>query len=168
MIRQILPFRNKLMILSISTIYLWFGMLKFFPGVSPAETLAKETITILTFGLIPTSISIVLLAIWEVSVGILLIIFPRKKLGFHLAMVHLVFTFAPLIILPTASYQHYIFSPTLVGQYILKNIITFCALLFVYPSISVFGEGNRLLGGTKSAGLPQRSRKAETSPVTYS
>jgi len=125
------------MIFSISIIYLWFGALKFFPGVSPAETLAKETISILTFGLIPTSISLVLLAIWEVSVGVLLILLPRKRLGFHLAMVHLVFTFAPLIILPAVSYQHYIFSPTLVGQYILKNIIIFCALLFVYPSASV-------------------------------
>ena len=140
MIRQILPFRNKLMISSISIIYLWFGTLKFFPGVSPAENLAKETITILTFGLIPTSISIVLLAIWEVSVGILLIALPRKRIGFHLAMIHLVFTFAPLIILPAVSYQHYIFSPTLVGQYILKNIIIFSALLFVYPITSVPGS----------------------------
>ena len=121
------------MLISISTIYLWFGMLKFFPGVSPAETLAKETMTLLTFGLIPPAISIVLLAIWEVSIGFLLIFLPRKRVGFHLAMLHLVFTFTPLILLPADSYQHYIFSLTLVGQYILKNIIILCALLFVYP-----------------------------------
>jgi uncharacterized membrane protein YkgB len=133
MIRQLIPFRNKLMIISISTIYLWFGMLKFFPGVSPAESLAKETITMLTLGLIPASISILLLATWEVAIGILLIAFPRKKLGFQLAMLHLLFTFTPLILLPADSYQHYIFSLTLVGQYILKNIVILCALLFVYP-----------------------------------
>ena len=155
------------MIISICTIYFWFGMLKFFPGVSPAETLVKETLTLLTFGLIPASFSIVLLAIWEVSVGILLILFPRKRLGFQLAMVHLVFTFAPLIILPAISYQHYIFSPTLVGQYILKNIIIFSALLFVYPNASVEGEHSHLLNRTKSMKLPHRSRKADTSPVTY-
>ena len=133
MIRQILPFRNRLMIFSISFIYLWFGLLKFFPGVSPAENLAKETITILTFGLIPPAISLFLLAIWEVAIGVFLLVFPRKKIGFQLAMVHLVFTFTPMILLPAYSYQHYVFSPTLVGQYIMKNIIILCALLFVYP-----------------------------------
>ena len=121
------------MIFSISIIYLWFGMLKFFPGVSPAETLAKETITMLTFGLIPPSVSIILLAIWEVAISLLLVLFPRKRLGFHLAMLHLVLTFTPLVLLPADSYQHYVFSLTLVGQYILKNIVILCALLFVYP-----------------------------------
>lgn len=133
MIRQILPFRNRLMILSISFIYLWFGLLKFFPGVSPAENLAKETITILTFGLIPQDISLFLLATWEVAIGLFLLVFPRKKFGFHLALVHLMFTFTPMILLPAVSYQHYVFSPTLVGQYIMKNIVIICALLFVYP-----------------------------------
>ena len=106
MIRQILPFRNRLMIFSISFIYLWFGLLKFFSGVSPAENLAKETITILTFGLIPPAISLFFLAIWEVAIGVFLLAFPRKKIGFHLAMVHLVFTFTPMILLPAYSYQH--------------------------------------------------------------
>jgi uncharacterized membrane protein YkgB len=121
------------MIISISIIYLWFGMLKFFPGVSPAENLAKETITLLTFGLIPSSVSIILLAIWEVAIGILLLVFPGRKAGFHLAMIHLVFTFSPLILLPADAFQHTPFTLTLVGQYILKNLVILCALLFVYP-----------------------------------
>lgn len=54
----------------IGIIYLWFGMLKFFPGVSPAETIAMDTIHELTFGLIEPHLSLLLLAIWETAGGI--------------------------------------------------------------------------------------------------
>ena len=37
--------------ISISVIFIWFGVLKFFPGASPAESLATRTIEVLTFGL---------------------------------------------------------------------------------------------------------------------
>ena len=121
------------MIYSISFIYLWFGMLKFFPGVSPAEHLAKETLTILTFSMIPSSTTYAMLAVWEVAIGLCLAAFPRKRIGFHMAICHLLFTFTPLIVLPADSYQHFVFSLTLVGQYIMKNIIILCAMLFVYP-----------------------------------
>ena len=36
----------------IGVVYLWFGMLKFFPGISPAETIAIDTITELTLGVV--------------------------------------------------------------------------------------------------------------------
>ena len=38
--------------LSIASIYLIFGGLKFLPNYSPAESLAGETISMITFGLI--------------------------------------------------------------------------------------------------------------------
>ncbi|MBK8923776.1 MAG: DoxX family protein [Saprospirales bacterium] len=67
--------RNKLLLVrwSLAVSYLWFGMLKFFPGMSPAEELAQATIRALSFGLIPDELSIVLLAIWEVGLGLALV-----------------------------------------------------------------------------------------------
>jgi uncharacterized membrane protein YphA (DoxX/SURF4 family) len=59
--------------ISIGIIYLWFGILKFFPGVSPAESLARDTIHLLTFKLLDDKIALLLLAIWETAAGILLI-----------------------------------------------------------------------------------------------
>jgi uncharacterized membrane protein YkgB len=35
--------------LSLGIIFLWFGVLKFFPGASPAQSLAGETIEALSF-----------------------------------------------------------------------------------------------------------------------
>jgi uncharacterized membrane protein YphA (DoxX/SURF4 family) len=50
---------------SLGIVFLWFGVLKFFPGLSPAQDLATRTIEILTFGLMPPSVSIPILATWE-------------------------------------------------------------------------------------------------------
>ncbi len=50
---------------SVGIVFLWFGPLKFFPGLSPAQDLAMRTTDILTFGLIPSKASLVILAAWE-------------------------------------------------------------------------------------------------------
>lgn len=49
--------------ISIGIIFLWYGMLKFFPSLSPAEELATKTMDILLFGLIAHTISIKLLSL---------------------------------------------------------------------------------------------------------
>ena len=56
--------------LSLGVVFLWFGTLKFFPGVSPAEDLAGRTITLMTFGLVPATVSLPVLALWEVVIGL--------------------------------------------------------------------------------------------------
>ena len=59
--------------LSIGILFFWFGILKFFPGLSPAEDLAIDTIDILTFGLFSQQLIIYGLASLEVFIGIALI-----------------------------------------------------------------------------------------------
>ncbi len=116
---------------SIGIIYLWVGVLKFFPGVSPAEDLAKETIHLLTFGLIPPALSLLLLALWETFIGLALVtgLFKRTTMG--LVLTHTALTFTPLILLPALSFTHAPFALTLVGQYIIKNIVIVSALVVV-------------------------------------
>lgn len=112
---------------SIGIIYIWFGMLKFFHGYSPAEDLAINTINKLTAGLIPAQTSIVLLAIWEVALGILLITgFFIRKLIFFL-LLHMFCTFTPMLFFPSLSFKVAPYGFTLVGQYIMKNIIIISA-----------------------------------------
>ena len=48
---------------SIGVVYLWFGALKFFPGLSPAQSLAIGTIHELTFHIFSDTIALVLLAL---------------------------------------------------------------------------------------------------------
>jgi uncharacterized membrane protein YkgB len=127
--------RQRLLVISLGIVYLWFGTLKFFSGLSPAETLAKETIHLLTFGLIPDHISFLMLAVWEVTIGILLLLNKYPKVIVYLALTHILFTFTPLFLLPTTSFnEEHMYSLTLVGQYIIKNVVLFSALLFLLPA----------------------------------
>jgi len=117
--------------LSMGVIYIWFGGLKFFPGVSPAEDLAKETIHLLTFRLIEPDLSLLLLAIWESAIGVLLLAGVYSKWVIRIVLVHMICTFAPLFLLPALSFTAAPFSLTLVGQYIIKNIVIISALFVI-------------------------------------
>ena len=115
--------------ISIGIIYVWFGVLKYFPNLSPADHLAKDTIHIITFGFIPASLAIILLAIWETGLGLLLITGIWKKGAFYFLILHLACTFVPLFCLPDISFTRSPYAFTLVGQYIVKNIIIICSAL---------------------------------------
>jgi len=122
---------------SIGIIYIWFGMLKFFHGYSPAEELAINTIHKLTAGLIPAHASIILLAIWETVVGVMMILgFQTRKVLIFLVL-HLVFTFTPLLLFPDVSFKIAPYGFTLVGQYIMKNIIIVSAAWILWQTAPV-------------------------------
>jgi uncharacterized membrane protein YphA (DoxX/SURF4 family) len=103
--------------------FLWFGMLKFFPGVSPAETLATMTINVLTFGLIAPTVSMKLLALWEVLVGLGFLSGRFIPFFVRIFMIHMVLTFTPLFLFPELCFTHPPFALTIVGQYIIKNLV---------------------------------------------
>lgn len=128
--------RNALSLLriSIGIIYLWFGALKFFHGYSPAEDLAINTINKLTFGFIPEPLNIILLAGWECALGILLISGKWLRTALVLLFIHMACTFTPLLFFPSVSFKYAPYGFTLVGQYIMKNIIIICAALIIWPA----------------------------------
>ena len=124
--------KYRLIAISIGIIYLWFGMLKFFPELSPADALAKQTINFLTLGFIPEQFSFLCLATFEVIIGLMLVLDIKLRIAITAALLHLLFTFVPLFF-PDVSFSGGPFVLTLVGQYILKNIVIISALLFIYP-----------------------------------
>jgi hypothetical protein len=115
--------------MSIGLVYLWFGSLKFFSGLSPAEELAKNTITHLTAGFILPELSILLLAIWETAIGFLLIFSLWKGFALRLALVHILLTFSPFLFFSELLWTDAPFGLTLLGQYIIKNIIILGVLI---------------------------------------
>src|SRR5215207_2925157 len=58
---------------SLGIVFFWFGVLKFFPDLSPAQDLAGRTISALTFGMIGPNLSLPVLAAWECLIGLGLI-----------------------------------------------------------------------------------------------
>lgn len=121
--------KNRWITIAIGLVYLWFGALKFVPNLSPAEGLAKNTIHRLTFGMIDDQLSIILLAIWEVGLGLLLLFNIFRRTTVYIALTHMVLTFTPLFLFPQETFGQEPFVLTLVGQYIIKNLIIIAALL---------------------------------------
>jgi uncharacterized membrane protein YkgB len=136
--------------------FVWFGALKFLPGLSPAETLATTTIEALTFGLIAAPLSIKLLAIWEVTVGIGFLSGRLVPLFLRLFMVHMVLTFSPLFLFPEMCFSHVPYGLTLVGQYIVKNLVFISAGALVCV---IHRERERQRG---RAGLPGKGTAPST------
>lgn len=116
----------------IGIVYFWFGILKFFPGISPAEQLAKDTMGLMTFGMVPSNFTYISLALWETALGLLFILNIRRKWVIYLALAHMVCTFTPLFFFPETSFQSG-GSLTLTGQYIIKNLVIIAALVSIFP-----------------------------------
>lgn len=117
----------RLMRVSIGIIFFWFGFIKFFPGVSPAQDLAIRTITIMSFGLIPDFFIINGLAFWEVLIGIGLISGKFMRETLLLLFLQMAGTFAPIFLFTDEVFTRIPYAPTLEGQYIIKNIVLISA-----------------------------------------
>jgi uncharacterized membrane protein YphA (DoxX/SURF4 family) len=112
-------------------VFLWFGVLKFVPGVSAAEDLAGRTIEILTFGSIEPSVSMVMLAFWESVVGLGLVTGRYLRVTVLLLILQMLGTLTPLVFFPAETFTHLPYAPTLEGQYILKNVVLIGAGLVI-------------------------------------
>ncbi|MFD1553912.1 doxx family protein [Putridiphycobacter roseus] len=123
--------QRKFLCISIGILYLVFGLLKFIQGASPAEEVASKTVSTLTFGILNESVSLLILAFLETIIGLGLIFSSRKRFFVITAIVHMVFTFTPMIIFPELVFSHAPFGLTILGQYIFKNIVIIIALFSI-------------------------------------
>lgn len=113
----------SLLRISLGLVFLGFGVLKFFPGLSPAEPLAAQTLDILTLGLVPERTGLIMVAGLESTIGLLLLSGRWLRLALALLAVELVGILSPLVLLPGEMFRGVPFAPTLAGQYVLKDII---------------------------------------------
>lgn len=136
------PATIRLLRWSLGICYVWFGALKLFPHLSPAEDLAFETIHRLTFGLLEKSFSMYLLAAWEVGLGALFLVGWRFRLALKILLAHMVCTLTPAFLLPEVFFREAPFVLTLVGQYIVKNLV-FMAVALVLLRAMADGDAGR-------------------------
>jgi uncharacterized membrane protein YphA (DoxX/SURF4 family) len=116
---------------SIGFIFVWFGALKFFPDLSPAQELATSTIDLLTFGLIPMQVSLILLASLEVGIGLLLISGLWIRLTIFLLFFQMAGTLTPIVLFPEMVFNALPYALTIEGQYIIKNVVIISAALVI-------------------------------------
>jgi len=121
--------------ISMGIVFLWFGALKFFPGLSPAADLATRTIERLTFGLIAPDVSILILAAWECLIGLGLISGYFMRATLLLLFLQMIGTISPLFLFPQEVFNVFPYAPTLEGQYIIKNLVLISAGLVIGATV---------------------------------
>jgi uncharacterized membrane protein YkgB len=131
---------RTLLSISIGIVFFWFGILKFFTGLSPAEGIAVETIRVLSFNLLSEPVILYGLGLWEVLIGIGLLfkLFMRETL--LLLFLQMIGTFTPLFLFPAEVFHIFPYSLTIEGQYIVKNIVIVSAAIVLGATV----RGGRL------------------------
>jgi uncharacterized membrane protein YphA (DoxX/SURF4 family) len=127
--------------IGLGIVFLWFGVLKFFPGASPAQDLAVRTIGILTFDLLPPDLRLWILATWECLIGLGFISGRMLRTTLVALVLQMGGTITPLILFPGETFLHAPYAPTLEGQYIIKNIVLIAAGLVIGATV----RGGRLV-----------------------
>ena len=119
--------------IAIFIIFVWFGALKVF-GLSPATTLVTELLARM-MDIIPFTISpdlfVELFGGFEMLIGICFIIPRLQRLGLILLIPHMVTTILPLFLLVDTAWSG-ILTPTLEGQYIIKNVVVIALATSIY------------------------------------
>jgi uncharacterized membrane protein YphA (DoxX/SURF4 family) len=139
--------KNGIVVLRVSLgiVFLWFGVLKFFPNLSLAQDLATRTIEVLTFGIVRGNVSIPLLALWESGIGLGLIFGRYMRVILLLLLVQMIGTITPLFLFPNEAFLRFPYAPTLEGQYIIKNIVLISAGIVIGATV----RGGRLISDPK-------------------
>lgn len=125
--------RNSITVLQISLglVFLGFGILKFFPGASPAADLVEETIRVMTFGVVPGPVGLVITASLECAIGVSLITGRWLRLTLYLLAFELIGILSPLVLLPARMFSGPDYAPSLEGQYVLKDIVLVAAAMVI-------------------------------------
>ena len=119
---------------SIGVLFLWFGAVKFIPGLSPAEDLASSTICALTADVFSPTGCLIPLAFVESLIGIFLILGRFLKLTLGILFLHMLGTLLTFFIFPDLMFTNFPFVLSMEGQYVMKNIIIIAAGITIWIS----------------------------------
>jgi uncharacterized membrane protein YphA (DoxX/SURF4 family) len=150
--------RYSVMILRVGLgiVFLWFGVLKFFPDLSPAEELATRTIETLTFGIVQPQLALPMLATLETLIGLGLIAGKFLRITLLLLLFQMIGTVTPLFLFPAETFTQFPYAPTLEGQYIIKNIVLVAAGLVIGATV----RGGAVIADPEAAKLAQLRESA--------
>jgi len=163
-VRWLARYSLTLLRIGMGIVFLWFGALKFFPGMSPAAGLAGRTISELTFGLLPVNVSLVLLATLETVIGLGFLTGKYMRLTLVLLAFQMAGTLTPLVLFPKEAFAVFPYAPTLEGQYIIKNLVLIGAGLVIGSTV----RGGQIVAEPQGtypmrSQVPSRPRRADQS-----
>jgi uncharacterized membrane protein YkgB len=119
--------------ISLGFVFLLFGVLKFFPGASPAEALVERTIDTMTLGIVSGRNAVLLTAVMETFIGLTLLTGKLLRLGLVVLAGAFVGIMSPLVLFVGDLFPAG--GPTLEAQYVIKDVILIAAALVVAAKV---------------------------------
>jgi putative oxidoreductase len=156
LVRRSIP----LLRISLGLVFLGFGALKFFPGLSPAQDLVVQTTTALTFGLVPPGAGLGLVAALECGIGLCFLTGRFLRVAVWLMLAQMLGAMSPLLLFPAQLFAGPGGAPTLAAQYIIKDIVLVAAALVIastWTGARIVPEP-RTMRGSLGAGPPVLTR----------
>jgi putative oxidoreductase len=111
--------------ISLGLVFLGFGLLKFFPGASPAEDLVIRTVDTLTLGIVSGTAAMVMTAAMETFIGLTLLTGRGLRAGLAVLAGAMVGIMSPVVLFYGDLFPGGL--PTIEGQYVLKDIVLVAA-----------------------------------------
>ncbi len=116
---------------ALGAVFLVFGALKLVPGVSPAEDISRRTVDRLTFGLVSGDAASFLVGLLEVTIGLCLVSGKLLRFGLVLLIAAMVGVLSPLVLFTDDLFAGKYNAPTLLGQYVLKDVVLLAAAVVI-------------------------------------
>lgn len=115
-------------------VFFWFGILKVL-GTSPANPLVESLLT-QTMPWWSFDSFIVLFGLFEMLIGVVFLVPGFERLAIGLLAFHMVTTFMPTVLLPEIAWSGFL-TPTLEGQYMIKNVVIIALAVGIAAHIRV-------------------------------
>lgn len=125
-------------------IFFWFGILKVFL-LSPAGPLVVTLLNHTFLGFIDPESFLIGFGLFEVVLGIMILIPKLERITFALLALHLFTTILPLFLLSGETWSAK-FVPTLVGQYIIKNAALLALGLAIFSNLKPMTKTHSIWG----------------------
>lgn len=148
---------------SIGLVFIAFGFLKFFPGLSPIEHLAGRTASVLAFGIVSPQVGMVCIATLECAIGLCFITGRFLRVGVWLMGAQMIGAMSPLMLFPGELFSGPSGAPSLAAQYIVKDVILIAAGLVIaatWTGARIVAEP-RSMRSTLTEGIPCVRRSSE-------
>lgn len=125
--------------ISMGLVIFGFGILKYFPGFSPAQDLILADARVLSFGLVPAvvpnGVVMVLIATVECVIGLSLITGRALRVINYLLASWIVGILSPVVVLSARLFSGPDHMPTMEGQYVLKDVLLLTAAMVIATTV---------------------------------
>jgi uncharacterized membrane protein YkgB len=115
--------------LTLAMVFLWFGTLKV-AGYKSATSLIAHTVYFAS-----PEIVVPILGLWEMAIGICLLVHPLVRVALLLLAIRLPGTLLALILRADVCFVEFPWVPSLEGQYLVKDFLLFGAALVIGGTI---------------------------------